>query len=54
MQRDLLRNVLSGFTFGRSDGQSAVRLLEISLQEKKDIQTLEKVNGLPGVGQSGQ
>lgn len=47
MQRDLLRNVLSGFTFGRSDGQSAVRLLEISLQEKKDIQTLEKVNGLP-------
>lgn len=47
MQRDLLRNVLGGFTFGRSDGQSAVRLLEISLQEKKDIQTLEKVNGLP-------
>ena len=47
MQRDLLRNILSGFTFGRSDGQSAVRLLEISLQEKKDIQTLEKVNGLP-------
>ena len=47
MQRDLLRNVLSGFTFGRSDGQSAVRLPEISLQEKKDIQTLEKVNGLP-------
>ena len=47
MQRDLLRNVLSGFTFGRSDGQSAVRLLEISLQEKKDIQTLEQVNGLP-------
>ena len=47
MQRDLLRNVLSGFTFGRSDGQSAVRLLEITLQEKKDIQTLEKVNGLP-------
>ena len=47
MQRNLLRNVLGGFTFGRSDGQSAVRLLEISLQEKKDIQTLEKVNGLP-------
>lgn len=47
MQRDLLRNVLGGFAFGRSDGQSAVRLLEISLQEKKDIQTLEKVNGLP-------
>lgn len=47
MQHDLLRNVLGGFTFGRSDGQSAVRLLEISLQEKKDIQTLEKVNGLP-------
>lgn len=47
MQRDLLRNVLGGFTFGRSDGQSAVRLLEITLQEKKDIQTLEKVNGLP-------
>ena len=48
-QRDLLRNVLGGFAFGRSDGQSAVRLLEISLQEKKDIQTLEKVNGLPVV-----
>ena len=47
MQRGLLRNVLGGFAFGRSDGQSAVRLLEISLQEKKDIQTLEKVNGLP-------
>lgn len=47
MQRDLLRDVLGGFTFGRSDGQSAVRLLEITLQEKKDIQTLEKVNGLP-------
>lgn len=47
MQRNLLRNVLGGFAFGRSDGQSAVRLLEISLQEKKDIQTLEKVNGLP-------
>lgn len=47
MQRNLLRNVLGGFTFGRSDGQSAVRLLEITLQEKKDIQTLEKVNGLP-------
>ncbi len=49
MQRDLLRNVLGGFSFGRSDGQSAVRLLEITLQEKKDIQTLEKVNGLPVV-----
>lgn len=49
MQRDLLRNVLGGFTFGRSDSQSAVRLLEITLQEKKDIQTLEKVNGLPVV-----
>lgn len=47
MQRNLLRDVLGGFTFGRSDGQSAVRLLEIRLQEKKDIQTLEKVNGLP-------
>ena len=47
MQRNLLRDVLGGFTFGRSDGQSAVRLLEITLQEKKDIQTLEKVNGLP-------
>lgn len=47
MQRGLLRNVLGGFTFGRSDGQSAVRLLEITLQEKKDIRTLEKVNGLP-------
>lgn len=47
MQRGLLRNVLGGFAFGRSDGQSAVRLLEITLQEKKDIQTLEKVNGLP-------
>lgn len=47
LQRGLLRNVLGGFAFGRSDGQSAVRLLEISLQEKKDIQTLEKVNGLP-------
>lgn len=47
MQRDLLRDVLGGFTFGRSDGQSAIRLLEISLQEKKDIETLTKINGLP-------
>ena len=47
MQHDLLRDVLGSFTFGRSDGQSAIRLLEITLQEKKDLRTLEQVNGLP-------
>ena len=47
MQHDLLRDVLGSFTFGRSDGQSAIRLLEITLQEKKDLRPLEQVNGLP-------
>lgn len=47
LQYDALRNVLGGFAFGHSDGQCALRLLELTLQEKKDIQTLEKVNGLP-------
>lgn len=49
LQYDALRNVLGGFAFGHSDGQCALRLLELTLQEKKDIQTLEKVNGLPVV-----
>lgn len=47
MQYEMLRNILGGFCFGRSDRQCALRLLEISLQEKKDIVTLEKVVGQP-------
>ena len=49
MQRGCSRNVLGGFAFSRSDGQSAVRLLEISLQEKKGHPDLGEVNGLPVV-----
>ena len=47
LQYDALRNVLGGFAFGHSDGQCALRLLELTLQEKKDIATLEKVCGQP-------
>ena len=47
LQYDALRNVLGGFAFGHSDGQCALRLLELTLQEKKDITTLEKVCDQP-------
>lgn len=49
LQYDMLRNVLGSFAFGRNHDQNTLRLLELTLQEKKDIQTLEKVNGLPVV-----
>lgn len=47
LQYDMLRNVLGSFAFGRNHDQNTLRLLELTLQEKKDISTLEKVCGQP-------
>lgn len=47
LQYDMLRNVLGSFAFGRNHDQNTLRLLELTLQEKKDITTLEKVCDQP-------
>lgn len=47
LQYDMLRNVLGSFAFGRNHDQNTLRLMELTLQEKKDITTLEKVCDQP-------